>query len=76
MNTDNTKILMALLLTIGYGYLVSIKVTDASGLVVLVTYMIKKLMDMQEDNPTGGSNATITKKTITDISGGPVANIG
>ena len=46
---DNNKLWICLFLLILYGAMVYLKLADSSGLVVLLTYAIKKLLDMHED---------------------------
>lgn len=46
---DNNKLWIALVLLAGYGVLVFFKFAESSGLVVLITYAVKKLFDMHED---------------------------
>ena len=46
---DNNKLWICLFLLVLYGAMVYLKLADSSGLVVLLTYAIKKLLDMHED---------------------------
>lgn len=55
---DNEKLFIALALMIGYGLLVWFKFAESSGFIVLLTYAIKKLMDMHEDQQNGGSDVS------------------
>lgn len=47
---DNNKLWIVLFLLVLYGGLVYLKLADSQGLLVLLTYAIKKLLDMHEDS--------------------------